>query len=362
MQVWDGVSGARIEFNWLGQKEQGTIAWMSENSNLVKALLARIHESGGVSVFDNTRVESIKAGPEPEDETSLNISTWPHVTLSNNQTLAARILIGADGANSPVRTFAGIPANGWDYGRNAVVATLKLDHEPDRYRTAFQRFLPTGPIALLPLPGPYMTLVWSTLPHRAALLKSLSSADFLAMVNAAFRLSITDLDYMHNQPSGQADEFSWRERHVPQQREDIEVPGRVVDVQEDSIAAFPLRFRHADSYVGPRVALIGDAAHIVHPQAGQGLNMGLSDSEALAKTLDYAVRHGQDIGDQLSLESYNAAQYEPNHRLMGVIDKLHKLYAYESGPVVGLRSIGLEAVNAIEPLKEFMMRQASGTR
>ncbi len=118
--------------------------------------------------------------------------------------------------------------------------------------------------------------------------------------------------------------------------------------------------RHADSYIGERVALVGDAAHTIHPLAGQGLNQGQGDVESLAKTIEYSVSHGQDIGVRMSLEPYLSERYAPNHVLLGVCDKLHKLYSVGSGPLVPLRSWGLNAINAMRPLKNVIMDQASG--
>lgn len=356
MQVWDGVSGARIEFDWDGGAGQ-TIAYMIENLNITSALLSRLDELGGITVFDNTKVEGITFGEEAD---GLNLSEWPVVSLAGGQRLWARLLVGADGANSPVRSFAGIESRGWDYDRHGVVATLQLEGEGwggDNNKTAYQRFLPTGPVAVLPLPGNYSSLVWSTTPDRASRLKSLSSRDFAAMVNAAFRLSPVDLDYLHSQTSGQEEEVSWRMQHVSVHQEDI--PQSVVGVQEGTVASFPLKMRHADTYIGERVALVGDAAHTIHPLAGQGLNQGQGDIQSLAKTIDYAVSHGQDIGAHLSLESYNAERYAANHLVLGVCDKLHKLYSVQSGPLVPLRSLGLSAVNAMRPVKDFLMNQAA---
>jgi ubiquinone biosynthesis monooxygenase Coq6 len=242
------------------------------------------------------------------------------------------------------------------------VATLALEGSGwggDEAKTAYQRFLPTGPVAMLPLPGNFSTLVWSTTPPRAAHLKTLGTEDFRAMVNAAFRLSPVDLSYLHTLSSGHADEVNWRYQHTPFDTQRI--PQQVISVQEGSIGSFPLKMRHADTYIGERVALLGDAAHTIHPLAGQGLNQGQSDVESLVNTIEYAVAHGQDIGAHMSLESYNADRYAKNHVLLGVVDKLHKLYAVESGPLVPLRSIGLRAVNAMGPVKQFFMGQAAGT-
>ncbi|KAH7273950.1 putative ubiquinone biosynthesis monooxygenase [Fusarium solani] len=360
MQVWDGVTGARIEFDWPpGSAADKTIAYMAENLNLTSGLLKRLHELGGVDIFDKTKVENIDLGKETEE---VDLSEWPIVQLSGGHSLAARLLIGADGANSPVRTFAGINSRGWDYGRHGVVATLELEGDGwggEFSKIAYQRFLPTGPVAMLPLPGNHASLVWSTTPEKAALLKGLSPKDFIAMVNAAFRLSPVDIGFMHTQADGQAEEFSWRMEHTTIDAESI--PQAVIGVQEGTVASFPLKLRHADTYTGERVALVGDAAHTIHPLAGQGLNQGQGDVQSLAKTIEYAVSHGQDLGTQLSLESYNSERYAANHVILGVCDKLHRLYSVESGPLVPLRSVGLRAVNAFGPLKNFFMQQASGT-
>ncbi|GAB1310808.1 Putative ubiquinone biosynthesis monooxygenase [Madurella fahalii] len=361
MHVWDGVTGARIEFDWApgsAPPSGTTIAYMNENLNLTSGLLKRLEELGGVSIFDKARVERISYGEETEE---LDLREWPVVHLAGDKQLSARLLVGADGANSPVRAFAGIEARGWDYNRHGVVATLELEGEGwggANTKIAYQRFLPTGPVAMLPLPGNYSTLVWSTTPRNASLLKSLSAKDFIAMVNAAFRLSPTDLEYMHTQESGQADEYSWRLGHTP--FDPRAIPQTVTRVQEGTVASFPLKLRHADTYIGERVALVGDAAHTIHPLAGQGLNQGQGDVQSLAKTIEYAISHGQDIGTTMSLEPYVSERYAANHVLLGVCDKLHKLYSVGSGPLVPLRSVGLSAVNALEPLKTFFMNQAAG--
>lgn len=351
MQVWDGVSGERIEFDWRGEKGK-TIAYMTENLNLTSGLLSRLDEVGGVSVYDNTKVEDINFGEQTE---AMDLSQWPTVSLSSGKKIAARLLVGADGANSPVRTFAGIDSKGWDYNRHGVVATVRLEGENGN--TAFQRFLPTGPVALLPLPDNFATLVWSTTPALAAHLKTLSEVDFTALVNAAFRLSPVDLKYMHTLSSGQLDEYLWRLNHTSFSN----VPSTITSVQEGSVASFPLKLRHADTYIGERIALVGDAAHTVHPLAGQGLNQGQGDVQSLSKTIEYAATHGMDIGTTMSLERYNSERYAANHLLLGVVDKLHKIYATDSAPVVGLRSLGLKAVNSLGPLKGFFMNQAAGT-
>lgn len=149
MQVWDGVSDARIEFGDVKRKDNETIAYMTENVNLVHGLLKRIDELGGVEIIDATKVQGITHGVETDE---VDLRTWPVVKLDNGKSLTARLLVGADGANSPVRTFAEIESRGWDYGKMGMVATLKLEEGAgQRVKEAYQRFLPTGPIAMLPV-------------------------------------------------------------------------------------------------------------------------------------------------------------------------------------------------------------------
>ena len=364
MQVWDGVTDSRISFDWAQTGCGGpsstsrTIAYMIENLNLTTALQKRLTELGGAEIVSPVKVESIKFGEETE---ALDLRTWPVLTLSNGQKLGARLLVGADGANSPVRNFAGIESRGWDYGRMGVVATIQLEGEgwggPNQ-KIAYQRFLPTGPVAMLPLLGNMATLVWSTMPDRAMKLKQLKPADFCAMVNAAFRLPMVDIDYMHTITEGQVDEFNWRMQHTPTREHDV--PMRAVGVQEGSVAPFPLKLRHADTYVTERLALVGDAAHTIHPLAGQGLNQGQGDVASLLKTIEAAVETGQDIGSQICLEDYNSERYAANNAMLGACDKLHKLYSVGSGPIVPLRSLGLSAVDKLGFLKGFLMSRAAG--
>ncbi|KAK4698098.1 hypothetical protein P7C71_g74, partial [Lecanoromycetidae sp. Uapishka_2] len=183
------------------------------------------------------------------------------------------------------------------------------------------------------------------------------------MINAAFRLSAVDLDFMSTLSSGQASEFQWRESVSPSHvlEANCEIPQLVSSVQEGSIASFPLRLRHATTYTTHRIALIGDAAHTIHPLAGQGLNMGLSDAQILANTIEDAVMHGADIGSQIEcLDKYNSGAWMQNNRMLGAVDKLHWLFSARSAPIVRLRSWGMSAVNAMEPMKDLFMRQAGG--
>ncbi len=341
--AYDGVSGSKVQF------DRPEIATMIEIQNIQAALLNFIesNNSGRFDVRDESKVNKI----------SLAENGWPVVELENGDHVTSRVLIGADGANSPVRKFAGIESRGWEYNKWGVVATFELEYE-DFKSHAFQRFLPTGPIALLPLYDKFVSIVWSTTPEISKWLVSLDSKDFVSMVNAAFTLDTSDLNYLYqNDNANIQEEVNWR-RSVMKDLDNY--PPEVLSLIDKSRARFPMKMKHADTYVGDRIALVGDAAHSTHPLAGQGLNMGIGDAESLAKSLSIASKRGLDIGSELALQPYWSERYPQNHVLLGVVDKLHKLYTTDFPPVVALRSIGLDAVNNLPWIKQFFINNVSG--
>ena len=352
MKVWDGVSGAKIDF---ACDEGQNMGCMVENSNTVDALLSTLSHchSNNIELLSGVEVTSISA-----DNDQL-----PVLSLANGTRIKCRLLVGADGPNSPVRQYTGSESHGWAYNRMGVVATLHT--QPDLHQeavVAYQRFLPSGPIALLPLPNNTATLVWSTLPEIAKLLSALPPLVFCSLVQAAFRLDHVDLAYltshdMLTHPANLADQLNWRLSLLTDDDNPHHLPS-ILDVDTDSVAAFPLALRHVDDYVFDHVALIGDAAHTVHPLAGQGLNQGLSDAASLATALDDAVSLGQDIGALHVLQSYSRARYFDNNVMLGVVDKLHKLYSTSNWPIVMIRSMGLQAIDKLDFAKRFFMRQA----
>lgn len=359
MHVWDALSTARLTFDRSTttpslipstSPSNTPIATMTENANLSTALLARLSQLPLITQFYPARVDSITLGT---DTPSLDLRSWPLLTLSTGHTLAARLLVGADGPNSPVRHFASIQTRGWPYDRHAVVATLRLSSPAPNPPTAYQRFLPTGPIALLPLPGPFASLVWTTTPARAAHLRTLSEQDLTATLNAAFRLEPADTDFLHTMPAGQADELDWRMEHtsIPV---DL-VPPPIAVVQDGTLASFPLRMAHADAYTGERVALLGDAAHSVHPLAGQGLNLGLADAQALAGCVGRCCEVGGDVGDLLASEGYGAERYAMNAGVLAVCDGLHRVYGVRNAVGVGVRAAGMGLLEGWEGGKKALM-------
>lgn len=387
MQVWDGISGARITFDASEMPESSEMARMTENLNLQRALLRKLSDTPSVQVIHSVKVESIQ-------REAVGRNDWPLVHLSNGATLRARLLVGADGFNSPVRSFAGISSYGWSYETQAVVATL--NHAPRGpfqapNNTAYQRFLPTGPIAFLPLSPCTSSLVWSTKPHLAAAFNKSSPGVLEQLINAAFRLPEPSLQYIYSRLLEGAmsseeikQEIMFRERSdgisshsayasatsmiseggIPPDDADA-VPPLVTSIQQGTIASFPLRYNHAESYLGEgagnRTVLVGDAAHTVHPLAGQGLNLGLGDVDALSRCIIQALTHGGDIGSYTALMPYARERYFENHKVMSAIDKLHKIYSSTAQPVVWARSVGLEVVNELDSVKAALMMNAGAS-
>ncbi|KAL9113404.1 MAG: hypothetical protein Q9227_002445 [Pyrenula ochraceoflavens] len=386
MKVWDGSNGSSIQFDWSSEAARygslaRSIATMVENANLTRALLTRLSELDDIqaSIFSNTTVTSIANGTDTPD--GFNLSSWPTLSLSQKSSsdenpirkrITARLLIGADGPSSPVRTYTSISSPGWDYSRHGIVATLKLEQTPHHIsstpKIAYQRFLPAlgGPIALLPLPPPYASLVWSTHPHHAAYLKSLPLDAFTTLLNAAFRLSPTDLSYLLSLPptttsTTYPSELAWRLPHTPPTSPLFPPPPPIASVLPGTPASFPLRFRHASTYISPRTALLGDAAHSIHPLAGQGLNLGLADARALHATILDAVTEGADIGDMRVLQRYNQERWGRNAAVGGVCDALHWIYSVEGNGVGSwMRGMGVRGLERMGRVKEWVMGRAGG--
>ncbi|TPX69756.1 hypothetical protein SpCBS45565_g02209 [Spizellomyces sp. 'palustris'] len=359
MQVWDAIGKGKIGFD-AATIGADYIAYIVENNHLQAALVERLQEAeNSVSVFNRAKVQSIMT------EEGKGTTGWPIVQLEDGRTIQSRLLVGADGANSKVRTFAGIDSIGWDYSQMGVVATLKLAPGVEN-DTAWQRFLPTGPIALLPLNNGHSSLVWSITPTLASRVCSLPEAEFVELLNAACSSPWADVQYLCAQisPDGKPlvdfkEESTWgRQREAAYDPSSQPIPPQVVGVQTGSRAAFPLRLRNSEFYVKSRVALIGDAAHTVHPLAGQGLNLGLADAESLAQSITDGLQVGQDIGHIHLLEKYAQSRYLPNLAMMKAIDSIGRLFGTDLGPVAALRSFGLNLTNSLSPVKAQIMRYA----
>jgi 2-octaprenyl-6-methoxyphenol hydroxylase len=236
--------------------------------------------------------------------------------------LRARLVVAADGARSKLRALADIPTVGWDAGQSGIVATVA--HERDHKGRAEQHFLPTGPFAILPMRGRRSSIVWSESRDDAEALVALGADDFLHQLERRFTPKLGAI--------------------------------RV----ESRVEAFPLGFRFARRFVGDRTALIGDAAHSVHPLAGQGLNLGLRDVAALAEIVAERLRLGLDPGAAATLEAYQRARrFDVVSSSLGM-DALNRMFSNDLAPLRFARDLGLRIVDRLPPLKNFFMAEAAG--
>jgi 2-octaprenylphenol hydroxylase len=310
MRVWDAAGSGQIHFDsaTLGEPLLG---WIIENRVIQTALLERAQGLANVELLcpNTLSLASLRDG-------------GVHLQLQQGGERWTRLLVGADGARSPVRLWAGIDSGGWGYGQQAVVANVATGQP--HVETAWQRFLPTGPLAFLPLADGRCSIVWSTTSAQANHL--------LALDEAGFALEL-------------AEAFDWR-------------LGAITGVGPR--AAFPLYLQYAQSYVKPNVALIGDAAHVVHPLAGQGVNLGLLDAAALAEVLLDAVAAGQEVGALRVLRRYERWRRGENLLMLGVMDGFKRLFGTGLAPVRWLRNWGLSLTDAAEPVKNLLARRAMG--
>lgn len=244
------------------------------------------------------------------------------VTLDDGRTLAARLLVGADGRGSGVATRAGIRRRGWGYGQTALVCAV--DHEHPHDGVAWQYFMPTGPLAILPLPGNRSSIVWSETKSNARAIAALPDDAFLDVLHPRFG------DFL----------------------------GRIA--LAGPRFSYPLSLSLVDHYVAPRIALVGDAAHGVHPIAGQGLNLGLRDVAALAEVIVEAARRGEDIGAIDVLERYQRWRRFDGTALGLGMDRVNALFSNDIPGLREARALGMGAVTAIPALRRGFMRQAAG--
>ena len=244
------------------------------------------------------------------------------VMLEDGRVLQTSLVVGADGRNSPLRKSAGIGAREFRYDQTAIVCTVS--HERAHAGVAVELFLPSGPFAMLPMTGQRTNIVWTERADLAPAFLDLDDAGFLGEVQRRFGDWLGALDLVGPR------------------------------------FAYPLGLMHADRYTDRRLALISEAAHTIHPIAGQGLNLGIRDVAALAEAVVDAVRLGLEPADATVLDRYEASRRIDNTTLVAVTDVLNRLFSNDVAPIRAARDLGLAGVDAIPPLKRVFMRHAMG--
>lgn len=311
IRVSDGPSLMHLHFDHKALGD-GPLGHMVENRHTRIALFERALELPLVTLLMGEGVEEI----ETDDQHT-------SVTLSSGKTVGASLLVGADGRMSSVRKHMGISVSTFEYAQHGIVCSV--EHEIPHDGIAHERFLASGPFAVLPLTNNRSSLVWTEKSHLSETIMGLNERAFAAEIQRRIGGFLGSV-----KPVG----------------------GRW---------AFPLTLQYADTYIGSRSVIVGDAAHGIHPIAGQGLNLGLRDVAALVETIVEFGASGLDIGSLTCLERYSQWRHADNAALISVTDLLNRLFSNDITPVRHARDLGLAVVNRIPLLKNFFMSHARGT-
>jgi 2-octaprenylphenol hydroxylase len=315
MTVWDAEGTGQIEFD-CAEVDAPALGHIVENRSIVSALAMRVLAATDITLFSPARLESCE---QLEGESV-------RVQLESGEILAADLLVAADGALSRVREMIGFDTREWDYGHRAIVATVEVEHS--HQHTAWQRFLPSGPLALLPLPGQeqrhYCSIVWSMQDELVDNILGLEDAPFCSELERAIEGRL----------------------------------GRILAASPRF--AFPLRQRHAVDYVKPGIALVADAAHTIHPLAGQGINLGLQDVAVLAEEVLAGHARGINPGELALLSRYQRRRKGENLLMMAAMDGFKRLFEQQALPLRWLRNVGMRGINQLPLVKQQLMRHAMG--
>ena len=315
MTVWDDEGTGSIDFS-ASELGQPALGYIVENSLLLSALLDALDSAANVTCLRNCTVENIASNAQ---------SMGRSIVLSNDRVLQTSLVVGADGAHSRVRELLAMPVRQWDYKQKAIVTTVKT--QQSHGHTAWQNFLTTGPLAFLPLDHEsehYCSIVWSLDSEAADAKMALSDQDFSQALTTAIESRLGNIDWV------------------------------------DQRACFPLIQRHAENYYRPQVALIGDAAHTIHPLAGQGVNLGLLDAQALAQEITRACDRQLPLHDESLLRRYQRQRKRHNMTLMAVMEGFKHLFGDPALSVRWLRNTGLKIVDNAQPVKRWLAKQAMG--
>jgi 2-octaprenyl-6-methoxyphenol hydroxylase len=288
------------------------LGYMIENNDLLSALYKEAANYNNLTIFFSSQYKNIEFNAQEVK-----------VILDQGQILTAKLLIAADGKNSAIRTKVGIEVTSWDYPQSAIVCNVH--HELNHRNIAQEMFLPAGPFAILPLKGGYhSSLVWTEERTHASLLIKMKDSEFIYFLKQRFT------DYL----------------------------GEIT--LSSSKFCYPLSVSHAKNYYSHRTVLIGDAAHFIHPIAGQGLNLSLRDVAQLVRTIKEYLALGYDIGQEVVLSSYEISRRKDNLAMVMITDGLNRLFSNEVMPIATLRKLGLSTVNNFPKLKKFFIEYAMG--
>ncbi len=311
MYVWDELGGGKIEFDSHDVAEKN-IGYIIENSVMRSALIQQLKTHPNVSWYCPAEIRAIEINDRAVE-----------IELTEQQQISTALLVGADGARSWLRDELAFATNTRDYQQQALVTTVKT--ELAHQHTAWQRFLTQGVLAFLPLADRHhCSIVWSTTAEQAEELLAMQDNEFDEQLGFAFDFQL----------------------------------GKVECVAKR--VAFPLIERHAKQYVKPRVALIGDAAHTIHPLAGQGVNLGLLDAASLAQVLSETVVKGRDVGGVTCLRRYERWRHGENNVMIQAMAGFKKIFSQQQPMLVWARSFGLNMTNQLKPAKQFFIKRAMG--
>lgn len=312
MLVWDHSGNAELEIDAADAGEMA-MGYVVENRITVQALWQKLRCLDGCDIYKSSCLE----GFQPlDDRVLINLSTEVQISTS--------LLVGADGSNSVLRQLSAIEHFGWDYRQKALVATVRP--EKLHLNTAWQRFLPEGPLALLPLRDGLISIVWTS--------NTATTEDYLTLSAAAFCDALAE-----------ASEYRLGR---------FELLGKT--------AAFPLKMQFSTDYSAQRLVLIGDAIHTIHPLAGQGANLGLQDVITLAEVVIEAHHKGRDIASQQVLRRYERQRKGDNLLMMAIMDGINRLFSADQALIQWVRSSGLGLINASTLLKNQICHYAMGPR
>lgn len=312
MHVWDSSGQGDVHFD-SAELGEALLGHIIENRVITAALLAGLQGVDNIDVLQGQRCQRLQR----------HADGW-QVILADGSVLETALLVGADGSRSWLREQLQIRVRGWDYDHTALVTYVKtaLPHQ----HTAWQRFLSTGPLAFLPLTDGYSSIVWSTSDERARELREMDSRQFAQELEQAFESRLGAIEMVGPR------------------------------------ATYPLRFLHTEHYIADGVALLGDAAHTMHPLAGQGVNLGLTDAAALAEVVREAKQQRQSIRGQAVLRRYERWRRADNLPMLVAVDNFQRMFATGQPLLSWTRRSGMALLNRIPPLKNFIIEYAMGKR